>query len=75
MIPVKIPSSQNTEKPDITTTTAIRLLLDQAATVEEAIALLEQYDFNDSSQNSFQNNNHFPYFLLKLYCIQIFAYY
>lgn len=40
--------SQNTEKPDITTTTAIRLLLDKAATVEEATALLSQYDMHAS---------------------------
>lgn len=39
---------QNTEKPDITTTTAVRLLLNQAADVEEAIALLEQYDLHAS---------------------------
>lgn len=39
---------QNTGKPDITTTTAIRLLLDRAATVEEAIKLLEQYDMHAS---------------------------
>ena len=40
--------SQNTDKPDITTTTAIRLLLDKAANVEEAIDLLEQYDMHAS---------------------------
>lgn len=39
---------QNTNKPDLTTTTAIRLLLNQAATVEEAISLLEQYDLHAS---------------------------
>ena len=39
---------QNTDKPDITTTTAIRLLLNQAADVEEAIFLLEQYDMHAS---------------------------
>lgn len=39
---------QNTDKPDITTTTAIRLLLNQAADVEEAISLLEQYDLHAS---------------------------
>lgn len=39
---------QQTDKPDLTTTTAIRLLLDQAADVNEAIALLEQYDMNSS---------------------------
>lgn len=40
--------SQNTEKPDITTTTAIRLLLNQAADVDEAVALLGQYDLHAS---------------------------
>lgn len=39
---------QNTEKPDITTTTAIRLLLDKAADVEEALDLLRQYDLHAS---------------------------
>lgn len=39
---------QNTEKSDITTTTAVRLLLNQAATVDEALALLEQYDLHAS---------------------------
>lgn len=40
--------SQNSDKPDITTTTAIRLLLDRAADVEEAVALLQQYDMHAS---------------------------
>lgn len=39
---------QNTDKPDLTTTTAIRLLLNQAADVEEALSLLEQYDLHAS---------------------------
>lgn len=39
---------QNTGKPDLTTTTAIRLLLNNAATVDEAIALLESYDMHGS---------------------------
>lgn len=39
---------QDTEKPDITTTTAIRLLLDKAASVEEALKLLQQYDLHAS---------------------------
>lgn len=39
---------QDTDKPDITTTTAIRLLLNQAADVEEAISLLDQYDLHAS---------------------------
>ncbi|MDE7017641.1 MAG: linear amide C-N hydrolase [Lachnospiraceae bacterium] len=38
----------DTDKPDLTITTAIRLLLNRAATVEEAIALLEQYDIHAS---------------------------
>lgn len=40
--------NQDTGKPDVTTTTAIRLLLDKAADVEEALALLEQYDMHSS---------------------------
>lgn len=40
---------QDTKKPDLTTTTAVRLLLDQAATVDEALALLEQYDLHASA--------------------------
>lgn len=39
---------QNTDKPDITTTTAIRLLLNQAADTKEALSLLEQYDMHAS---------------------------
>ena len=39
---------QNTDKPDITTTTAIRLLLDKAGNVEEALELLGQYDLHGS---------------------------
>lgn len=40
--------NQNTDKPDITTTTAIRMLLNKAASVEEALALLAQYDMHAS---------------------------
>ena len=39
---------QNTDKPDITTTTAIRLLLNKAASVEDALDLLKQYDLHAS---------------------------
>lgn len=42
-------TEQNTEKPDLTTTTAVRLLLDKAADVDEAIQLLEQYDMHSSA--------------------------
>ena len=40
--------NQKTNKPDITTTTAVRLLLDNAADVDEAIELLGQYDLHAS---------------------------
>lgn len=39
---------QNTNRPDLTTTTAIRLLLDKAADTEEAVGLLRQYDMHAS---------------------------
>lgn len=39
---------QQTDLPDLTTTTAVRLLLNKAATVEEAVSLLRQYDFHAS---------------------------
>lgn len=39
---------QDTERPDLTVTSALRLLLDRAATVDEAVALLGQYDMNFS---------------------------
>ena len=40
--------SQDTGKPGLTTTTAVRLLLDKAANVEEAMELLRQYDLHAS---------------------------
>ena len=40
--------NQNTGKPDITTTTAVRLLLDNAADVNEALELLGKYDMHAS---------------------------
>ncbi|MCH5207158.1 MAG: linear amide C-N hydrolase [Oscillospiraceae bacterium] len=40
--------NQNTGKPDITTTTAVRLLLDNAADVDEAVELLGRYDMHAS---------------------------
>ena len=43
------PTNQQTDKVDITTTSAIRLMLDRAATVEEAIDLLKQYDMHASA--------------------------
>lgn len=47
------PTRQETEKVDINSTTAIRMLLDKAATVDEAIALLKKYDMHDSADSCF----------------------
>ncbi|MGL4345039.1 MAG: carcinine hydrolase/isopenicillin-N N-acyltransferase family protein [Cellulosilyticaceae bacterium] len=44
---------QSTGKVPITTTVAIRMILDQAATVDEAIALLGQYDMNSSGAKGY----------------------
>ncbi len=40
---------QNTDKIDITTTTLIRLVLDKAQNVDEAINLIKNYDLHDST--------------------------
>lgn len=40
--------NQNSDKPDLTTTTAVRLLLNKAASVDEALELLRQYDLHAS---------------------------
>lgn len=47
------PTNQQTDRVDITTTTAIRLMLDKCATVDEAIALLEQYDMHSSANSCY----------------------
>lgn len=44
---------QSTGKVPITTTSAIRMILDKAATVEEAIDLLKQYDMNSSGDTGY----------------------
>lgn len=46
-------TDQNTEKPDLTSTTMLRMILDYAGSVEEAVALVEQYDLHDSANTSF----------------------
>ncbi len=48
-----IATNQQTDKPDITSTTMLRLILDYAATVEEAVELVSQYDLHDSAQTSY----------------------
>ncbi len=47
------PTNQQTDKIDITTTTAIRLMLDKAATVDEALELLGQYDMHSSANSCY----------------------
>ncbi len=47
------PTAQNNGKVDIMTTTAIRLVLDYAADVEEAIELLSQYDMHSLLGSNF----------------------
>lgn len=41
-------TKQDTDKADLTTTSAIRLILDRAANVDEAVKLLSEYDMNSS---------------------------
>ena len=43
------PTDQKTDKIDVDTTLAIRILLDKAATVQEAVELLGQYDMHASA--------------------------
>ncbi|NLV58544.1 MAG: linear amide C-N hydrolase [Clostridiales bacterium] len=50
------PTRQDRDNPKIMTTVAMRLLLDRAATVEEAIALLDTYDMQAASPSA---NFHF----------------
>ncbi|MDL2267785.1 linear amide C-N hydrolase [Desulfovibrio sp. OttesenSCG-928-G15] len=44
---------QNTGKAPITTTLAVRMILDKAATVDEALALLEQHDMRSMANTNF----------------------
>ncbi len=48
-----VATDQNTEKPDLTSTTMLRLILDYADSVEEAVELVSQYDLHDSASTSF----------------------
>ena len=48
-----VATDQNTDKPDLTSTTMMRAVLDYCATVDEAIAFVEAYDMHDSAQTSF----------------------
>ena len=46
-------TNQNTDKPDITSTVLLRLMLDKASTVDEAITIAKEYDMHDSANSSF----------------------
>lgn len=48
-----VATNQNTDKPDITSTTLLRLILDYADSVEEAVKIAQQYDMHDSANTSF----------------------
>ena len=48
-----IPTDINTEKPDLTSTTLLRLILDYADNVEEAVEIAESYDLHDSAGTSY----------------------
>ena len=47
------PTWQDTGKVPITSTTAIRMLLDKAATVDEALAMLKKYDMHSSANSCY----------------------
>ncbi|MGN0169993.1 MAG: linear amide C-N hydrolase [Lachnospiraceae bacterium] len=46
-------TDQTTDKPDLTSSVMLRLILDYAGSVEEAVELVEQYDLHDSANTSF----------------------
>ena len=46
-------TDQNTDKPDLTSTTMLRLILDYAGSVDEAVELVSAYDLHDSANTSF----------------------
>lgn len=48
-----VPTDQNTDKPDFTSTTLLRLMLDYASTVEEAVEIASAYDLHDSAKTSY----------------------
>lgn len=48
-----VATNQTTDKPDITSTTMLRLILDYADSVDEAIQLVREYDLHDSANTSY----------------------
>lgn len=48
-----VANSQDTDKPDFTSTTLLRLILDYADSVEEAVEIASRYDLHDSANTSY----------------------
>ena len=48
-----VATNQNTDKPDFTSTTLLRLILDYADNVEEAVEIASSYDMHDSAKTSY----------------------
>lgn len=48
-----VATDQNTDKPDFTSTTLLRLILDYADNVEEAVEIASSYDMHDSAKTSY----------------------
>lgn len=48
-----VPTDLNTDKPDITSTTLLRLILDYPDNVEEAVEIASTYDLHDSAATSY----------------------
>ena len=48
-----VATSQDTDKPDFTSTTLLRLILDYADNVEEAVEIASTYDLHDSASTSY----------------------
>lgn len=46
-------TNQTTDRPDLTSTTMLRMILDYAGSVDEAIELVKKYDLHDSAGTSF----------------------
>ena len=53
LLPEAPPTKQESDRVDINSTTAIRLLLDKAANVDEAVTLLKKYDMHGSANSCF----------------------
>lgn len=48
-----VPTDQNTDKPDLTSTTLLRLILDYADNVDDAVEIAAAYDLHDSAKTSY----------------------